>query len=119
MIQESFHYAHETPSHPTPLLRNLLSLVGSFSSSAVNTIGIFFALVNITFSISLIILYEKDMKKNKKVQPVQRNQENIPEGQQVQRARTKSARESMGKSVANAEKGESTKNATQAEECSG
>jgi hypothetical protein len=55
------------------------------------------------------------MKKNKKVHPVQRNQDNLPEGQQVQRARTKSAREAMGKSVANAEKGESTKNATQAE----
>ena len=119
MKQESFHYAYESPSHPTSLLRNLLSLVGSFSSSAVNTIGIFFALVNVTFSISLIILYEKDMKKNKKVFPGQGNQKYLPEGQQVQRARTKSAREAMGKSVANAEKGESTKNATKAEEYSG
>ena len=59
------------------------------------------------------------MKKNKKVFPGQGNQKYLPEGQQVQRARTKSAREAMGKSVANAEKGESTKNATKAEEYSG
>ena len=89
------------------VLGNILALIGSFSSqTAVNGVGLTFALINAAFSFCFAVGYGRDLKKTKNslsaILPVISGQVENEESM-IKRTRSDSAREAIGKSVEEAE----------------
>ena len=84
------------------VLGNLLALVGAFSSqSAVNGLGIFFAIMNTSFAVLMFVGYGRDMKRTAIARNASKGAQKMDglSSNPISRTRSDSARIAIGNSV--------------------